>query len=468
MTETVLEAGREPTDTTISPMWTLVLASVGAFITALDVVAVSTALPSLRADLGAGLSDLEWTINAYNLAFACLMLTGAALGDRFGRRRMYIVGLAIFSVASAACALSTDAGALIAARIVQGAGAAVVLPLTLSLISAAFPAEKRGAAIGIWGAITGLGVALGPVLGGALTEGFAWRWIFWINVPVGLVAALLSGNRLRESHGPRPQLDIPGLVLAAVALLALVWAPVRAPSVGWDSGEVLGALALGGAVLVAFVLWERQARYPMLPLRYFRSRKFSAANGMVFFQMVSLIGSLFMIAQLFQTGLGKSPLSAGLKILVWTGMPMLVAPVAGALADRIGNLPFMLGGLLLQGIGLGWLAAVVAPGIGYGSLVLPLIVAGVGTAMFFPTVANEVVAAVPEGDSGVAAGTNNALREVGSVFGVAILSAVFAAHGGYASFIDGFRAAEWVAAAVAIAGCGWAVLLVVKRTRGAA
>ena len=446
--------------------WTLLLASIGAFVTSLDVVVVSTALPTLRADLHASLPDLEWTINAYNLAFASLMLTGAALGDRFGRRRMYVVGLGVFAAGSAACALSTSVGTLIAARIFQGAGAAVVLPLTLALISDAFPVEKRGAAIGIWGGITGLGVAAGPIVGGAITEGVSWQWIFWINVPVGIVALVLSRLLLRESHGPRPQLDLAGLFLGAFALLALTWAPARAPSVGWGSSEVVGAALIGVVAMVAFLMWERRAPYPMLPLGYFRRRAFSTANAVVFFQQVSLIGSLFMIAQLFQTGLGYGPLSAGLRILVWTAMPMLVAPIAGALADRVGNRPFMLFGLLLQGAGLIWLAAVTEEGVGYGSLVFPLIVAGTGTAMCFPTVANAVVGAVPIEDSGVAAGTNNALREVGGVFGVAILAAVFSANGDYTSpahFISGFKAAEVVAAAVALAGTVAAVLAPAKQ-----
>jgi EmrB/QacA subfamily drug resistance transporter len=465
----VLSQQPNETDTTLpdSKLATLLLASVGTFVTALDVVVVAAALPTLRADLHASLADLEWTINAYNVVFASLMLTGAALGDRFGRRRMYVAGLSVFTLASAACALSTSVDTLIAARIVQGAGAAVVLPLTLTLISDAFPVEKRGAAIGIWGGVTGLGVAAGPVVGGAITEGVSWQWIFWLNVPVGITAAVLSRLLLRESRGPRPQLDLVGLVLGALALLALTWAPVRAPSIGWHSPEVVGALLLGVASLAAFLVWEQRARYPMLPLGYFRRREFSTANAVVFFQQVSLIGSLFMIAQLFQTGLGYGPLGAGLRILVWTAMPMLIAPVAGALADRVGNKPFMLLGMLLQGIGLAWLALVTSPDAGYGQLVLPLIVAGAGIAMCFPTVANAVVAAVPTEDSGVAAGTNNALREVGGVFGVAILAAVFVAHGDYSSperFISGFKAAELVAAAVSIAGIIAASLAPSKQT----
>jgi EmrB/QacA subfamily drug resistance transporter len=446
--------------------WTLALAGLGAFMSALDVVVVATALPTLRTHLGASLPDLEWTINAYNLTLACLILTGAALGDRFGRRRMYALGLVVFTAGSAAAALSPSAGLLIGARVGQGLGAAILLPLTLTLISDAFPVERRGAAIGIWGGVTGLGVAAGPVVGGAVVQGISWQWIFWLNVPVGLIVAVLSVLRLRESRGPRPQLDITGLVLAGIGLLALTWAPVRAPAVGWTSAEVIGALAAGVGFVAAFLAWERRTPYPMLPLAYFRRRGFATANAVIFFQFISLIGSLFFITQLFQIGLGYSPLAAGLRILVWMAMPMLIAPVAGALADKYGNRPFMFFGLILQAVGLGWLAAVTHPGVGYGTLVAPLIIAGVGIAMCFPTVANAVTAAVPPGDVGVAAGTNNALNALGGVFGIAILSAVFAARGSYASpaaFITGFRPAEWVAAAVAATGVMAAALAPSKR-----
>jgi EmrB/QacA subfamily drug resistance transporter len=436
-------------------VWTLALAGLGAFMAALDVVVVSTALPTLQSRFGASLADLEWTINAYNLVFGCLMLTGAALGDRFGRRRVYVLGLVTFVAGSAAAALASGAGMLIAARVVQGAGAAMLVPLTLTLISDAFPAEKRGAAIGIWGGITGLGVATGPVVGGAIVQGLSWHWIFWINVPVGLAVAGLSRLRLAESRGPRPQLDITGMALAGAGLFALTWAPVRAPAVGWGSPEVAGALAAGAALMAVFLAWERRARYPMLPLAYFGRRGFATANAVVFFQFISVIGSLFFIVQLFQLGMGYSPLQAGLRILVWMAMPMVFAPIAGALADRIGNRPFMVGGLLMQAIGLGWLAAVAGPGTGYGTLVAPLITAGIGVALCFPTVANQVTGSVPVADVGVAAGTNNALNALGGVFGVAILAAIFAAHGSYAThatFIDGFRPAEWAAAGASAIG----------------
>jgi MFS family permease len=331
----------------------------------------------------------------------------------------------------------------------------VLVPLTLTLISDAFPAEKRGAALGIWGGITGLGVAAGPVVGGGIVQGLSWQWIFWVNVPVGLAVAGLSRLRLAESRGSRPQLDLAGMALAGAGLFALTWAPVRAPSIGWGSPEVTGALAAGAVLMAAFLAWERRARYPMLPLAYFGRRGFATANAVVFFQFISVIGSLFFITQLFQLGMGYSPLQAGLRILVWMAMPMVVAPIAGALADKIGNRPFMVAGLVMQAIGLGWLAEVAGAGTGYGTLVAPLIIAGIGTALCFPTVANQVTGSVPAADVGVAAGTNNALNALGGVFGIAILAAIFAAHGSYAThatFINGFRPAEWGAAAASAIG----------------
>ncbi|GAA3778015.1 MFS transporter [Streptomyces coacervatus] len=458
MTDTLSVSVRKPPAEQASTrrVWTVVLAGLGALLCSLDVVVVATALPALRADFGASLSDLEWTINAYNLVFACLTLTGAALGDRFGRRRMYVVGLAVFTLGSAASALAGGPGQLIGARMVQGAGAAVLLPLTLTLISEAFPAEKRGVAIGVWGGVTGLGVAAGPVLGGAVTEGLSWQWIFWLNVPIGLAMLPFAATKLHESYGTRPQLDLVGLVLAAVGLTGLAWAPVRAPQAGWGSVEVLAALAAGIVFTAAFLVWERRgARYPMLPLAHFRRRGFSTANAVAFLLFGSLLGALFMITQLFQIGLGYSPLEAGVRILVWNAMPLLVAPVAGALADRFGTRPFLLIGMLLMATGLALLAWQVEPGVGYGQLVLPLIIAGIGISMVFPSVANAVTSSVPLGDAGVAAGVNNALRELGGVFGVAVAALVFAQYGGYgspAAFLDGCAPALWVSAGAAGAG----------------
>jgi EmrB/QacA subfamily drug resistance transporter len=436
-------------------MWTLVLASFGAFLTALDIVVVAMALPALRDRLHASLAQLDWTINGYTLAFACLMLTGAAMGDRFGRRRMYVAGILVFTLGSVLAALSTSADALIGARLVQGIGAAVLTPLTLTLIVDAFPAHKRGGAIGIWAGIAGLGVAAGPLIGGAIVQGFAWQAIFWLNVPIGLVLALLSARFLRESHGARARFDLVGVALAAVGLLGLTWAPVRAPEAGWSSVEVLGALLIGVVFIGLFIAWERRTDHPMLPLGFFRIRGFVVGNLVSFLQNLSLIGSLFMISQLLQIGLGHEPLAAGLRILPWNLTPMVVSPIAGMLAGRYGNRPFLVLGMGLQAAGLAWLTLAVGGGGGYGSLVLPLIVSGVGLSMGFPTIASTVTGSVPPSGAGVASGVNRTIAQAGALFGVAIISVVFAANGGYGSamsFMDGFTPAMWVAALVPVAG----------------
>jgi EmrB/QacA subfamily drug resistance transporter len=435
--------------------WTIVLAGLGIFMTALDNLVVATALPKLRVSLHAGLSGLEWTVNAYLLAFACLILTGAALGDRFGRRRMFTVGIAVFTAASAAAALSPSVGALIAARVVQGAGAAIAFPLTLTLISEAFPVEKRGAAIGIWGAVGGMAVAFGPLIGGAIITGISWHWIFWVNVPVGVALVALAPARLQESFGPRPRIDAVGVALAAAGTLGLTWALVRANTVGWGSFEVLATLIAGVALLMAFLAWERRAASPMLPLELFRRRGFATANAVSFFMYAGLFGALFLMTQLLQTALGHSPLEAGVRLLPWTAAPGVISPIAGALADRFGNRPFMTAGLALQAIGLGWIAAAATTGMGYGQLGPALGVAGVGIGMVFPTVANAVLASVPLAEAGVASGISSALRELGGVLGVAVLAAVFARQGVYSSprlFIDGFSAALWVGVGLSVLG----------------
>jgi EmrB/QacA subfamily drug resistance transporter len=441
--------------------WTLVLASLGLFMVALDTLVVTTSLPVLRVDLGANLSDLEWTVNAYNLAFACFLLTGAALGDRFGRRRMFGIGLLVFTAASAAAALSPTVTALIAARTVQGIGAAMVMPLTLTLISEAFPEEKRGAAIGLWGGISGLAVAAGPVVGGAVIDGIDWHWIFWLNVPIGLVLIPLSATRLTESFGPRPRLDPVGLLLAGSGFLSMTWGLVRANALGWTSTEVVVTLVAGLALVAGFVVWEKRAPNPMVPLRLFRSRGFSTANAVSFFMFAGLFGAVFLMAQFLQTGLGNSPLAAGLRLLPWTATPMIVAPIAGALADRFGNRPFMVAGLSLQAIGLGWVAMIAGQHVSYLELGVALTVAGVGTSFCFPTVANAVLGSVPPEEAGVASGTNSSFRELGGVFGVAVLAAVFTHHAVYSSasaFLDRFGTALWVAAAFSALGIVAALL----------
>jgi EmrB/QacA subfamily drug resistance transporter len=438
-----------------SPTWVLALASIASLMVALDTLVVSTALTTIRLDLGASIEQLEWTVNAYNLTLAVLLLPAAALGDRFGRRRMFTIGLSLFVAASAACALAPSVGSLIAARAVQGVGGALVITLALALVSAAFPAERRGSAIGILQGITGLAVVGGPVIGGAVAEGIAWEWIFWLNVPIGLAAIPLALARIDESFGRDKTLDVGGFALVAGGALGLVWGLVRGNATGWASLEVVTALTLGAALLVGFVAWELRAREPMLPMRFFRSRAFSAGNAGVFFLFASLFGAVFFLAQFLQTGLGHGPLEAGLQLVPWTGTLFLVAPVAGALADRVGARPLLVGGLALQAAGMAWIALIAEPGLAYGDMIAPLVVAGIGTSMAIPPAASAVVGAVAQAEVGKAAGANSMLRELGGVFGIAILVAVFAGAGSYASaeaFSDGFAAAIAVSAALSLAG----------------
>ncbi len=448
------------------PAVTLVLASLGVFMTALDTLVVTTALPVLRVDLHAGLSGLEWTVNAYNLSFACLLLTGAALGDRFGRKRMFVLGLTLFSVASALSATSGTVGMLVFARVLQGGGAAIVMPLSLTLITEAFSAEKRATAIGIWGGIVGFAVAAGPLVGGAVVAGLSWHWMFWLNVPVGAVVVPLALHHLEESFGPNSHLDLPGVGLAGVGALGLTWGFVRAGTTGWTSSEVISALAIGAVGVALFAAWERRAETPLLPLALFRLRTFTAANAVSFFMYAGLFGALFLMSQLLQTALGYSPLEAGLRLLPWTAPPVVIAPLAGALAARYGNRPFMVLGLALQASGLAWTAAIATTHITYLDLGLAFTVAGVGTSFCFPTVAAAVMGSVPLAQAGVASGANSALRELGGVFGVAVLASVFARPGMYtssATFVHGFKAAIWVGVAFSAVGAAAAAVTTGRR-----
>ena len=447
-------------------VWTFAISSVALFMTTLDNLVVTTALPVIRQDLHASLSGLEWTVNAYTLTFAVLLITGAALGDRFGRRRMFVLGLAIFTLGSAAAALAPSIDVLIAARAVQGVGGAIVLPLTLTILSAAVPAERRGLVLGAWGGISGLAVAIGPLVGGAVVEGISWQWIFWLNVPIGLALIPLAFLRLRESRGPNDALDLPGVGLASAGLFGIVWGLVRGNQVGWGSAEIVASLVLGLGVLGLFLLWELRAEQPMLPLRFFRSRTFSAANVASFLMFFGMFGSIFLLAQFFQTVQGYSPLQAGLRVLPWTAMPIFVAPLAGALSDRIGGRPLMATGLALQAVGLGWIAYVSTPTVAYSELVVPFILSGVGMALYFAPVANVVLSAVQPEEEGQASGANNAIRELGGVFGVAVLASVFAHYGGYGtgqSFVDGLTPAIYVGAALVAAGAVAALGVARKR-----
>ena len=444
----------------------IALTGIGSLMAALDTLVVTTALSTIRLDLGASIEELEWTVNAYNLSFAVLLITAAALGDRFGRRNLYAAGLALFTAASAVCALAPDVGWLIAARALQGVGAALVMPLGLALLSAAFPSHKRGAAIGIFSAITGVSVACGPLVGGAVVEGLNWEWIFWVNVPIGLVAIPLVLARMEESRGPDTSLDLRGLALVTGGALGVVWGLVRGNSAGWGSVEVIATLAAGALLLAAFVGWELRAREPMLPMRFFRSRAFSAGNAAMFFTFASLFGAVFFFAQFMQTGLGYGPLESGLRLMPWTATFITVAPIAGALADRIGERPLMVGGLSLQAVGMTWLALIAEPGLEYARMLGPFIVAGVGVSMAIPAAQNSAVGSVAIDAIGKAAGTNSMMRELGGVFGIAVVVAVFAATGSYASaaaFTDGFGPAIGVGAALSLAGAAAGLALPARR-----
>jgi EmrB/QacA subfamily drug resistance transporter len=443
-------------------IWTFVITSVALFMVTLDNLVVTTAIPVIRKDLNASLESLEWTVNAYTLTFAVLLLTGAALGDRFGRRRVFTVGIGIFTLGSIAAALAPSVEALNLARATQGLGGAIVMPLTLTILSSAVAPERRGLALGAWGGISGLAVAFGPLVGGAIVQGIAWQWIFWLNVPIGLLLIPLARARLKESYGPGGRLDLPGLALASAGLFGIVWGLVRGNAQGWGSPEILFALVAGAVGVAAFVLWELRTDHPMLPMRFFRNAAFSLANVASLLMFFGMFGSIFLLSQFFQTVQGYSPFGSGLRILPWTLAPMFIAPIAGALSDRISPRAIIGTGLSLQAGALAWIGLVSAPDTPYSQLIAPFIIAGVGMALFFAPMANVVLSAVRPQEEGQASGANNAIRELGGVFGVAVLASVFAHVGGYGSgqsFVDGMNPAIFIGAGAVAVGALAAFLM---------
>ncbi len=446
--------------------WAMALTSAAFFMGALDALVVITALPTIHRDIGGTLSSLEWTVNAYTLAVAAGIITAAALGDRLGRRRVYTFGLLLFTVASAACAMAPSIEVLIAARTLQGVGAAIITPLSLTILTAAFPAARRGAIVGIWGGIGGLAIAAGPLVGGAVTQGLSWHWIFWVNVPIGIAAAILSTRFLAESHGPVTRLDVPGLALVTSGAIGVIWGLVRANDAGWASAEVVAALGLGVLALAAFILWETRAPAPMLPLRLFKVRTFAAANATAFLMMGTITSAAFLASQYFQLGLGYSPLGTGLRFLPLTGTPFLVAPLAGLLSDRIGTRPLIVTGLALGALGLGWIARIATAGVGYDQLVVPFVVVGVGISMAMANTPAAALSAVAPADIGKASGVVNTLQRFGSAFAIAIVSAVFAANGHFGSPVSvaaGFRPAITVAAGLSLLGAITALAITSRR-----
>jgi EmrB/QacA subfamily drug resistance transporter len=436
------------------PMWTYIAATVAVFMVAMDNLIVTNALPVIRTSLGASLEGLEWTVNAYTLSFAVFLLTGAALGDRFGRRRLFAIGLVIFTAASAAAALAPNIETLIAARAIQGLGGAIVMPLTLTLLASVTSAERRGVVLGIWGGMSGLAVGLGPLIGGWVLEYGDWQWIFWINVPIGIaLLPIIAG--VRESRGGSGRLDPLGVGLVTVGLFGVVFGLVRGQSHGWASGQVLAALIGGSVFVVAFGVWQFRAAAPMVPLALFRSRGFSVINAVAFVMSFGMFGSVFLGAQYLQVVQGFTPLQAGIRSLPWTAVPAISAPIAGLLINRVGARQIVAVAMALQAIGIGWLAVISTTTTSYGALVAPFVVCGLGMGLFFAPVARLTLGSVPVAFEGVASGTSNALRQLGTVMGISVLGAVFASAGGYASrdtFVDGAMTAMRVGAIILAAG----------------
>jgi EmrB/QacA subfamily drug resistance transporter len=447
--------------------WVVVLTAVGSFMAALDTLVVASALSTIQRDLGASLADLEWTVNAYNLSFAVLLVPAAVLGDRLGRARTYAAGLALFALASAGCALAGSVGALIGLRVLQGAAAAAVMTLGLALLTSAFPPERRGTAIGLFSAVTGIAVACGPLVGGAVVDGLAWQWIFWLNVPVGLVAAPLVLRHVPEVRVPGSRLDLTGVALLATGVLGLVWSLVRGETAGWTSVEVIGMSALGLALLAGFAFWERRAAHPLLPPRLLRRRGFASGNLASGLTMAALFAAVFFYAQLMQVVMGESPLAAGVRLMAWTGTFIVVAPLAGTLADRIGERPLVVAGLAIQAAAMVWFAGQVSTDLTYLDTLGPFVVGGIGVSLALPCGQSAVLSAVADRDVATASGVNGTVRQLGGVLGIAVTVAVFGARGGYASaadFVAGFRAALLAAAAMSLLGALAGLALPARRS----
>jgi EmrB/QacA subfamily drug resistance transporter len=442
--------------------WVLGITAAASFMVSLDLQVVTTVLTRIRLDFGASLETLEWTINAYTLTFAVLLLAGAALGDRLGRSRMFMLGLALFSIASAACAMAPNVAWLIAARAFQGVGAALVMPLAVALLGASFSGHQRAKALGAFAGITGLALICGPVVGGGVAQGLSWHWIFWINVPIGIVLILLVRTRVPRSATAPTGLDVGGNLLAAAACLGMVWGLVHGHALGWGSRQVWLPVLGGLALLLAWVAWEARVAQPMVPLRLFRSRAFSVANAASFLFNATLYGTLFFMAQFLQTVLGFDSAAAGWRLLPWTATLFVVAPIAGGMVKAWGERPLVVTGLALQAAGLAWTARVAGPATEYIDIVFPMVVAGAGVSMAMPAAQNAVLGAVAPAEIGKASGTFNMLRVLGGVVGLSLTAAAFDHFGSFDSpqaFSAGFRVAIGLAAAMSALAAGIALLL---------
>ena len=406
--------------------WTLAAMCFALFMIMLDNTVVNVALPSIQEDLGATLSGLEWTVNAYTLTFAVLLVTGGRLGDIFGRRRMFLFGVVVFAVSSAAIGLAPDEGWLVAGRAIQGVGAAFMMPATLSIITNAFPPEERGKAIGTWAGVSALALAIGPVVGGALAEYVSWRAIFFLNLPVAVGAVIVTLFATQESRDEttRHRVDIPGIAALSVALTALVLALVEGNAWGWGSAEIITLFALSAVSLVAFVLLEPRVREPMVDFRFFRSKTFLGANVVAFIVTFSMLATFFFIALYMQNILGYSAVEAGVRFLPSTLMIVLIAPLAGRLTDRVGARPLMVAGLSLATLSL-LLQTRIDVDTGYGLLLPAFILLGIGMALVMSPMSTAAMNAVTPDKAGVASGILSMSRMVGGTFGVAAIGALF-------------------------------------------
>jgi EmrB/QacA subfamily drug resistance transporter len=418
---------------------------------ALDNLVVVTALPVMRKSLGTGIEGLQWTVSAYTLTYAVCQLSGAALGDRFGRRRVFTAGLGLFTLASTGAALSTSMPMLVAARAVQGLGSAIVTPLALTILAGEVPRARRAAVLGAWSGISGIAIALGPLIGGVIVEYASWQWIFIINVPIGLALIPAAAFRLSESRGPNDTLDLLGAILASASLFSLVYGVINGNRYGWTSTGEIVAFVAGAALLAAFIAWELRATAPMLPLTMFGLRGFSAATGLYLMMAFGLFGSIFLLTQFLQSELLYSPLEAGLSLLPAAGMPAISGPLSGPLAGRIGGRAVVMTGLGGQAVALAGLSLTVEPAVSYWTLLPLLMLLGLSIGLFLGQISRLVLGSVPSAHEGMASGTGTTFRQMGTVLGVSVLGAVFSTAGGFATprhFVDGLVPALAVAAAV--------------------
>ncbi len=440
--------------------WVFAIVSLALFMGMLDNLVVTTALSSIQKSLHASVADLEWTINAYTLAFTILMIPAAALGDRIGHRTVLLAGVALFTLGSVGSALSTTGTTLALARAVQGVGGAAITPLTLTILVRAFPERQRAAALGLWSGVSGLGLAMGPLIGGIIVNGLAWNAVFWVNVPIGALLLVLGAWQLPNTRGVKQPFDYLGSVLVGLGLLGVVYGLIRGNSLGWTSPQILAALIGGGVGLAAFVVRERFARAPMLSLSLFRSRGFSVANVVGFVMSFGMFGIIWLITLYIQQVQGASPLRAGLETMPWTGTIMLTAPLAGILAGRVGSRPLVVMGMAAQAIALARIAAISTPTTPYADLLPAFILGGLGMGLSFAPLSAAVMYRLGEDRQGQASSAYNTIRELGGVFGISVLGAIFQ-HivTGPTLFMTGFHTAVVAGACILAGGTGLALLL---------